>query len=164
MFSFPSCPEPSPPASKVRVSEQRDPSGKRSFSKTDDTSTFSCTPKKARSTISALASFRLLPGDKEEGRTVKKSVLVTREKLRAGVDDPKGLLNLVDSSTNALEQAKKLELLKNAGLLQKLKGKSFSNKLKQAIINLDLGLGGQKAGDTLVFGAKVLSSPGFFEQ
>ena len=70
----------------------------------------------------------------------------------------------MDSSTNALEQAKKLELLKNAGLLQKVKGKSFSNKLKQAIIDLDLGLDGQKAGDTLVFGAKVLSSPGFFEQ
>ena len=119
-------------------------------------------PKKARSRIPALASLHLLPGDDEEGRAVKKSVLVTRERLRAGIDDPKGLLNLVDSSTNALEQAKKLELLKNSGLLQKLKGKSsFSNRLKQAMIDLDLGLGGQKTKDTLLFGAKVLSSPGF---
>ena len=154
-------PEPSPPAGEVRVSEQKNPSAKRSFSETDNTSDVTTIPKKVRSSIPALASLHLLTGDDEEGKATKKSVLVTRERLRAGVDDPKGLLNLVDSSTNALEQAKKLELLKNAGLLQKTKGKSFSNKLKQAIIDLDLGLGGQRARDTLLFGAKVLSTPGF---
>ena len=59
------------------------------------------------------------------------------------MDDPKGLLNLVNSSTNSLERTKKLELLKCSGLLQKRKGTlSFSDNLKEAIVNLDLGLGG----------------------
>ena len=119
-------------------------------------------PKKRKSSIPALASLNFLSNSDDDARTVKKSVLVTRQRLRAGVDDPKGLLNLVYSSTNALERTKKLELLKNSGLLQKRKGvSSFSDKLKEAIVNLDLGLAGQKPSDTLLFGAKVLISPGF---
>ena len=167
-------PEPSPPAtalveapqaskpSKAPDSGLKDPSIKRSFSQMDEAWGVASIPKKTKSNIPALASLHLLANDDDEVRTIKKSVLVTRQRLRAGVDDPKGLLNLVDSSTNALEQAKKLELLKSSGLLQKLKGTpSFSDRLKQAIIDLDLGLGGQKAKDTLLFGAKVFSTPGF---
>ena len=44
--------------------------------------------------------------DNGSAAPVKKNVLLTREKLRAGLTDPKGLLNLVDSSTNALEHTK----------------------------------------------------------
>ena len=39
--------------------------------------------------------------------------------------------------------------------------RSFSDKLNEAGVRLDLGLGGQAVNDTLTFGAKVLSSPGF---
>ena len=43
--------------------------------------------------------------------------LMTREKLRAAQHDSKGLLDLVTTSTNALEHAKKLELLKSKGYI-----------------------------------------------
>ena len=92
----------------------------------------------------------------------KKNLLLTREKLRAGLVDPKGLLNLVDSSTNALEHTKKLELLKTSGMLVNArKPKSFTDKLNEAKVRLALGLGGHTVTDSLVFGAKVLSCPGF---
>ena len=47
----------------------------------------------------------------------KKQALLTREKLRAGMHDPRGLLKSVGSTTNALERAKKMEVLKSAGFM-----------------------------------------------
>ena len=86
-------------------------------------------------------------------------MLLTDQRLRAGLHNPKGLLDLVRSSTSALDQTKRLELLKGAGM--SFKGtKSFSDKLNAAILQLDLGLGGYSIEDTLLFGVKVLSCPG----
>ena len=94
--------------------------------------------------------------------SAKKSVLVTREKLRAGFDDPKGLLDLVGPSTNALDRTNKLELLKSAGYEFRTQSKSsFADKLYEAQVRLDVGMGGQSISDSLLFGAKVLSCPGF---
>ena len=63
-------------------------------------------PKKSK--IPALASVsRIIQGDTSATASVK-SVLDTREKLRAGMDDPRGLLNLVGSSSSALERTKRL--------------------------------------------------------
>ena len=97
------------------------------------------------------------------GTSVKKNVLLTREKLRAGLTDPKGLLDLVDSSTNALEHTKWLELRKTSGMLSSFsnKSKSFADRLNAAKVRLGLGLGGHTTADSIVFGAKVLSCPGF---
>ena len=72
---------------------------------------------------------------------------------------------MVSSSTNALERAKKMEILKCAGFVfdenKKLPGKtSFADKLQTATTRLELGLGGHALSDTLLFGAKVLSTPG----
>ena len=39
--------------------------------------------------------------------------------------------------------------------------RSFANRLQDAKVRVDLGLAGQEAGDTLVFGQKVMSAPGF---
>ena len=122
---------------------------------------FSRIPKR-RSTIPALASLQRVVSEGQVASPSKKNILLTREKLRAGLHDPKGLLDLVGSSTNALERTKKLELLKSSGLLVKHQGsRSFSDKLNDAGVRLELGLGGQAVSDTLTFGAKVLSSPGF---
>ena len=74
--------------------------------------------------------------------------------------DHRGLLDLADSSTSALDRTEKLELLKSAGLLFNLQNKSFSDRLSAAILSLDLGLAGHAMEDTLLFGAKVLSTPG----
>ena len=115
-------------------------------------------PKKSR--IPALASLSQLSTIAATEGTQKKRVLVTREKLKAGLHDPKGLLNLVGPSTNALERTKKLELLKSSGLLFNSQNKSFSDKLTAAILSLELGLAGHAVEDTLLFGAKVLSTPG----
>ena len=118
------------------------------------------TTKKSR--VPALASLQQFSSGDGSEIAVKKNVLITREKLRAGLNDPKGLLDLAQSSTNALEHTKKLELLKTSGLLFKSrKTKSFSDKLDEATVRLGLGLGGHSVGDSLVFGAKVLSCPGF---
>ena len=117
-------------------------------------------PIRKKSKIPALASLSQLSTIAAEEGAQKKRVLVTREKLRAGLHDPKGLLNLVGPSTNALERTKKLELLKSSGLLFNLQNKSFSDKLTAAILSLDLGLAGHAMEDTLMFGAKVLSAPG----
>ena len=88
-----------------------------------------------------------------------KKILLTRERLRAGLNSPKGLLNLVGPSTSALDRTKRLELLKGAGM--SFKGpRSFSDRLNAAIQRLDLGLGGHSIADTLLFGAKVMSCPG----
>ena len=117
-------------------------------------------PKKSK--IPALASISQVVGETSTAASVKK-VLETREKLRAGLDDPKGLLNLVDSSTAALERTKRLELLKSAGhvFAPQSNKLSFVDKLNAAILRLELGLGAQSPADSLIFGNKVLSSPGF---
>ena len=59
--------------------------------------------KKRRSKILALASLDQIVQQGHVGISAKK-VFFTREKLRASICDPKGLLDLGDSSTNALER------------------------------------------------------------
>ena len=73
------------------------------------------------------------------------------------------LLDLIGSTTDALERTKRLELLKTSGLVIKNQGarKSFSIKLNEAADRLELGLGALSVNDALTFGAKVLSLPGF---
>ena len=80
-----------------------------------------------------------------------------------GLHNSKGLLDLVGSTTNALERTKRLELLKTSGMMNKNQGswKSFSVKLNEATDRLELGLGGLSVHDALIFGAKVLSLPGY---
>ena len=68
-----------------------------------------------KSTIPALASLSRMQQLVDHGCASKKQALLTREKLRSGMSDPRGLLRMVSSSTNALERAKKLEILKSAG-------------------------------------------------
>ena len=135
---------------------------KRFFSAVDRTADITRIQKK-RSTIPALASIKQLTGNNESGHTEKKNILITREKLRMGLHDPKGLLDLVGSTTNALERTKRMELLKTSGMTNKSQGtrKSFSVKLNKATDRLELGLGGLSVNDTLTFGAKVLSLPGY---
>ena len=146
-------PEPSTPEPEVE-----DPTRKRAVSEVDDL--LQRIPKKTK--IPALAALHLVPGGGADGQATKKNVLVTRQKLRAAQLDPKGLLNLVSVSTNALERAKQLEMLKTAGLLQKnIRKRSFADRLQDAKFRVDLGLAGQEANDTLVFGQKVMSAPGF---
>ena len=116
-----------------------------------------------RSKVPALASLsQVTLGETSTTASVKK-VLETRERLRAGLDDPRGLLNLVGSSTTALERTKRLVLLKSAGHVFGPQSNKFSfvDKLNAAILRLELGLGAQSPADTLIFGSKVLSSPGF---
>ena len=116
-------------------------------------------PKK-KSRVPALASLDLVTAERTLQGTPKKKVLMTREKLRAGLHDPKGLLNITASSTNAIERMKRLELLKSAGVdFESQTKSSFSEKLNAAIARLDLGLGGHSLRDSLLFGAKVLSVP-----
>ena len=117
-----------------------------------------------RSKIPALASINQV-AEALAGASSKKA-LVTREKLRAGMHDQKGLLNLVGSSTDALEKTKRLELLKTAGIDSSANNarSSFADKLNAASLRLELGLGGHTAADTLLFGAKVLSCPGFLSR
>ena len=60
----------------------------------------------------------------------------------------------------------RLELLKSSGRLQKFQGKynrlqSFPEKLNEAAVRLDVGLGGHAVSDTLLFGASVLHAPGY---
>ena len=118
-------------------------------------------PKK-KSRVPALANLQRASDGTNSDGTVKKNVLITREKLRAGLHDPKGLLDLLQSSTNALEHTKKFELLKTSGLLNSArKMKSFPDKLNEATVRLGLGLGGHTVADSLIFGAKVLGCPGF---
>ena len=118
-------------------------------------------PKKAR--IPELASVDEVFADGCDEISTRKKVLLTREKLRAGLHDPKGLLDLVGPSTCALDRTKRLELLKGAGM--SFKGnRSFSDRLNAAMLRLDLGLGGHSTEDTLLFGAKVLSCPGYLSK
>ena len=136
------------------------PSKKRGFSAISDP-----LRNTGQSTIPALASIPRMQQLVELGCASKKQALLTREKLRAGMSDPRGLLRMVSSSTNALERTKKLEILKSSGfgfeMNKKSQGKiSFSDRLTMATTRLDLGLGGHALSDTLLFGAKVLSTPG----
>ena len=96
-------------------------------------------PKKSK--ITALASLSRVFGLCNDA-SPKKRVLVSREKLRAGLHDPRGLLDLEGSSTSALERTKKLELLKNTGCLFDKKYISFADKLNSAVLRLELGVGG----------------------
>ena len=118
-------------------------------------------PKKKKSSIPALNVLTSLTGVEDGDSAGSKHKLLTREKLRAGLHDPKGLLNLAEPSTNALDRTKNLELLKGAGYEFNFKGKSFYDRLSAAELRLELGLGGHSVSDTLLFGAKVLSLPGF---
>ena len=72
---------------------------------------------------------------------------------------------MVGSSTNALDRAKKMQILKSAGVVfnenKKSQGKtSFDDKLNMATICLELGLGGHALSNTILFGVKVLSTSG----
>ena len=138
------------------------PGSKRVFSAVSQSEVMARIPKK-RSTVPVLASLQQFSGSCETSTPAKKNVLITREKLRMGLHDPKGLLDLVGPTTNALERTKRLELLKTSGLLNKSQGSkwSFSEKLNEATGRLDLGLGGLSVNESLTFGEKVLSSPGF---
>ena len=60
-------------------------------------------PKKRKGTIPALASVGIVADACDTGLSVKKT-LMKRERLRAGLHDPRGLLNLVKPSTDALER------------------------------------------------------------
>lgn len=66
-----------------------------------------------KSKVPALASLTRIAEICDDQGTSKKRVLLTREKLRAGLHDPRGLLDLVGPSTNALERTKRLEMLKS---------------------------------------------------
>ena len=118
-------------------------------------------PKKKKGTIPALASVGFVTDACDTALSAKKT-LMTRERLRAGLHDPKGLLCLVGPSTDALERTKRLELLKSAGgrLNDLHRNASFSEKFNAAKWRLDLGLAGQVHGDTLLFGKRALSNPG----
>ena len=135
-------------------------SKKRGVSAVADDAGLSRIPRK-KYTVPALASVGIVSEASSTGLSTKKA-LMTRERLRAGLHDPRGLLNLVGSSTDALERTKKLELKKSAGWCfdDKKKNTSFAEKLSAATWRSQLGLGGQVSGDTLLFGQKVLSNPG----
>ena len=135
----------------------RNPAGKRSLT---DISPSKPVTKKPRFPV--LASVDQITADDGIGGVSKQRALMTREKLRAGLHDPKGLLDLVSTSTNALEHTKKLELLKSAGFIfnSTSRNQSAAEKFNAASVRLDLGLGGQSISDSLLFGARVLSTPG----
>ena len=71
----------------------------------------------------------------------------------------------MDSSTNALEQTKNLELLNTAGFQFNSQNKTtYADRLNSAILRLDLGMGAHSLSDTYLFETKVLSSPGFLSK
>ena len=98
---------------------------KRAFSDMVDEPIPEVIPKKTRSTIPALALLSTFPEIRDGSGLTKKRALLTQEKLRAGMHDPRGLLNLEGASTNALDRTKKLELLKSAGYDFELKENHF---------------------------------------
>ena len=145
-------PVPSPEPEVVKTSKKR--------SIADVSDVLQPIPKKSR--VPALAALHLVPGGGADGQDPKKSVLVTRQKLRAAQLDPRGLLNLVGTSTNALERAKQLEMLKTSGWLHKnARKRSFVERFHEAEVRVDLGMAVHQAADTLLFGQKVMSAPGF---
>ena len=148
----------SEPAAEVSPPDGTNLTGKRGAAAILDQSFGQPIPKKLKSSIPALASLNKIVSIDTQGGSEKK-VLMTRERLRKGINDPKGLLDLGGSSTNALERAKRLELLKSAGVDYSSQKGSFSEKLNSASLRLDLGLVGHTMSDTRLFGAKVLSTP-----
>ena len=117
-------------------------------------------PKPEKPRVPVLTSVGKITADDGIGGASKQRALMTRERLRAGQHDPKGLLDLVSTSTSALEHTKKLELLKSAGFIFDSTDKKLSvaEQFNAAAVRLDLGLGGQSIADSLLFGAKVLST------
>ena len=91
------------------------PKQKRGISEVMKDDVPSPTLKKRSRAIPALASIGLVSGSGDTFLSAKKTLL-TRERLRAGLHDPKGLLNLVRPSSDALERATQLELMKSAGV------------------------------------------------
>ena len=153
-------PQPSPSNSDDGPQALGSMPKKRVFSAIDDPPII---PKKT--SVPALASLSRVQELIGQGSVTKKQALLTREKLRAGAHDPRGLLKMVGSSTNALERAKQMEILKCSGYgldeNKKSQGKiPFADKLQMARTRLELGLRGHALSDTLLFGAKVLSTPG----
>ena len=102
--------------------------------------------------------------DKEKDTSEGKKWLLTRQKLRSGLHDPRGLLDLAGPTTNALDRTKKLELLKGKGYNFNVRSSSFFDKLNHAELRLSLGLGGHSVTENRMFGAKVLSLPGFLSK
>ena len=124
------------------LQKRADRSGKKVFSAIDDVPV-----KPKKSSISALASLSRKHELIDHGCGSKKQALITREKLRSGLHDPRGLHKMVSSYTNALERAKKMEILKCAGYVfdenKNLPGEtSFADKLQTAKTRLELGFGG----------------------
>ena len=146
------------------VGESRIPRHKRNVADVIPDAELTVIPKKKRSSIPALNALSTLGEEKEANGSGGKKALLTRQKLRAGLHDPKGLLDLAGPSTNALDRAAKLELLKGAGYNFSSRGTSFYDRLNAAAMRLDLGLGGHSVIDTRLFGAKVLSLPGFLSK
>ena len=70
-----------------------------------------------KSKIPDLASLSQLSTIAAAEGLQKKRILVTREKLGAGLHYPKALLILVGPSTNALERTKKMEFVKSSCML-----------------------------------------------
>ena len=154
-------PDPVSPLSDTDPRPGGDDEPKPPKRKLSDVSVFKPLPKRPK--VPELAAANEIFADGSDDVTTRKKVLLTREKLRAGLHNPKGLLDLVGSSTSALDRTKRLEMLKGAGM--SFKGaRSFSDKLNAAIQRLDLGLGGHSTDDTLLFGSKVLSCPGFLSK
>ena len=117
--------------------------------------------KKLKSLIPALRALGSPSENTEADASEGKKKLLTRQKLRSGLYDPRGLLDLAGPSTNALDRTKKLELLKGKGYNFNVKSSSFYDRLNAAELRLSLGLGGHSVADTQLFGSKVLSLPGF---
>ena len=113
-----------------------------------------------KSKVPALVSLARATEELADICTFKKKILLTREKLRAGMHDERALLNLTTTTGSSLERSKKLELLKSAGVFDSKNKSNFEDKLKAAALRLELGLGGHTVADSLLFGQKVLSEPG----
>ena len=145
-----------PVADTLASLERADSSRKRASS---DLGFSLSSPKKPKTPV--LASIEQVTAESGLGGSSVKRALMTRERLRAGSHDPKGLLDLVSTSTNALEHTKRLELLKAAGfILNPPKNSSIAEKFNAAEVRLELGLGGHSVADTLLFGNRVLSTSG----
>ena len=112
-------PQPQPGPLPVRPTNEQEHCAKRTYESyrhhRDQLTSRFCYVRGGRgANIPALASVGLVTEASSTGLSTKKA-LMTRERLRAGLHDPRGLLNLVGSSTDALERTKKWELMKSAG-------------------------------------------------
>ena len=87
-----------------------------------------------KSKIPALVSLARATEDLADICTYKKKILLTREKLRAGMHDERGLLNLTTPTSSSLERSKKLELLKSAGVFDSKNKYNFEDKVKAAAL------------------------------